>query len=85
MEDCIIRYVIRRVKENDYYTGLKTMGSISKIFSDFSKAKIFKNVAGAKVACRDLYLHFDRAELEIVEVETKVTDNKIQYQYEQYL
>lgn len=81
MEDCIIRYVIRRTKENDYYTGHNTFGLISNIFSDFSKAKIFKNAAGAKVACGDLYNHCHQPELEIVEIETKTTNNKIQYQY----
>lgn len=73
----IIRYVVRQ--DNLYYNGDNTWSSPKVFMTDFSKAKIFKNAAGAKVACGFL---FDRGlrNLEIVEIETKPTDNVIQYE-----
>lgn len=83
MEEIKNRYVIRRVKEKDYYNGSDTFYHSS--FGDFKKAKIFKNIAGAKVACLSLCLHAERCvypinlELEIVEVVTSTTDKIIKY------
>lgn len=76
--DTIKRYVIRRVKEQDYYAGNNTWSSR---FEGFDKAKVFKNIAGAKVSCLHIYQN-KRYELEIVEIETKTTNNIIQYKYE---
>jgi hypothetical protein len=76
----IKRFVIRNSDDGKYYTGEKTFG-------EFNKAKVFKNVGGAKVACNELVLHkwwytHDKdfkLNLEIVEVITIVTDNVIKY------
>jgi len=76
--DTIKRYVIRRVKEQDYYAGNNTWSSP---FEDFDKAKVFKNLVGAKVSCLNIYEH-RKYELEIVEIETRVTDKIIKYKYE---
>ena len=83
MEEIKNRYVIRRVKEKDYYNGTSTFCLDS--FSEFKKAKIFKNIAGAKVACLDLCNHAKHGvnpinlELEIVEIVTSTTDKIIKY------
>lgn len=74
----IKRYVVRQ--DNRYYNGDNTWTSPTTFMSEFSKAKIFKNVAGAKVACGFLYNRGLR-NIEIVEIETKPTDNVIQYNY----
>ena len=76
------RYVIRRKNEKDYYNGTSTWGSASLNFSEFKKAKVFKNVGGAKVCCMNLWL-YQHCELEIVEIVTATTDNVIDYKYEQ--
>ena len=73
------RYVIR-IKDTDrFYIGGKTYSSIDSIFGELDKAKIFKNLAGAKVACYSLYTR--DINLEIVGVELQVTDNIIDYTY----
>jgi hypothetical protein len=83
MEEIKNRYVIRRVKEKDYYNGSDTFYYSS--FGDFKRAKIFKNIAGAKVACLSLCFHAEHRvnqinlELEIVEVVTSTTDKIIKY------
>lgn len=63
------RYVIKRTPENDYYPGGKE--SPHKWVS-FDRAKVFKNLAGAKVAYNWIMEHsriYDYAiELNIVEV-----------------
>lgn len=76
------RYVIRRKNERDYYNGTHTWGSVFLIFSEFKKAKVFKNIGGAKVSCMDLWRH-QHCELEIIEIVTTTTDNVIDYKYEQ--
>ena len=48
------RYVIGRKEEKEYYNGYSAYVGSGLIFGEFSKAKVFKNVGGAKVACGDL-------------------------------
>lgn len=74
------RYVIRISGTDMYYTGHNTFGLESNIFSEFSKSKVFKNVGGTKVACGDLTIHTSQKNLEIVEIETIITDNVIKYE-----
>lgn len=80
------RFVIRNSDDGKYYNGKKTFGT--DIFGELNKAKVFKNVGGAKVACNDLVLHRRwyrthdedfKLNLEIVEIMTIVTDNVIKY------
>lgn len=78
MNETVIRYVIRS-KGYGYYNGKNTYNSPIFILDEFSKAKVFKNIAGAKVACLKLWEHGIK-ELEIVEIETKQTDNVIKYE-----
>ena len=73
-----MRYIIRS-KEFGYYNGKNTYDAKAFIFSEFSKAKVFKNITGAKVACLELLEHGVK-DLEIVEIETKLTDNIIKYE-----
>ena len=74
------RYVIRRKNEKDYYNGHNTYGGDWIVFGEFNKAKVFKNIGGAKVACGDLWLH-QHKELEIVEIVTTTTDNVVEYKF----
>ena len=78
MNETVKRYVIRS-KGRGYYTGKNAYSTPISIFDEFSKAKIYKNIAGAKVACLELYSYGNRG-LEIVEIETKTTDNVIKYE-----
>lgn len=78
MSDSSIRYVIRS-KGFGYYNGKNTYNDTMFVLEGFSKAKVFKNVAGAKVACLNLLEHGIK-DLEIVEIETKPTDNVIKYE-----
>lgn len=77
------RFVIRRIEEKDFYSGVSTWGAETNIFVPLERAKIFKNIAGAKVACGDLKQHFRRFDnkridcFEIVEVVLNITDNII--------
>ena len=73
------RYVIRR-EDGNYYNGKDSFG-YSPIFEGFNKAKVFKNVSGAKVACGHIYLHMkDKLSLEIVEIITIPTEYVIKYE-----
>lgn len=74
----IKRYVVRQ--DNLYYNGNNTWTSPTLFMDDFSKAKIFKNIVGAKTACGFLY-NRGLINLEIVEIETKPTDNVIHFEY----
>ena len=78
MNETVKRYVVRS-KGYGYYNGKNTYKSPILILDEFSKAKIYKNLTGAKVACLELYSHGIK-ELEIVEIETKTTDNVIKYE-----
>lgn len=78
MSESISRYVIRS-NGFGYYNGKNTYSTKIFILGEFSKAKVFKNVAGAKVACLKLWEHGIK-DLEIVEIETKPTDNIIKYE-----
>ena len=80
------RYVIRNSYDGKFYNGKNTFKP--GIFDELEKAKVYKNAAGAKVACLDLVQHrcFYEAHdkdfelhLEIVEIKTIVTDNVIKY------
>ena len=80
------RYVIRNSYDGKFYNGKKTFGI--DIFGELDKAKVFKNVVGAKVACMGLVQHkcwhvtYDKdfkLHLEIVEIKRVVTDNVIKY------
>lgn len=80
--DSVTRYVIRRVDNGDYYNGKDTFYHNS--FDIFSKAKVFNNICGAKVACLHLsergirYIN-ECPRLEIVEVHVSTTNNIITY------
>lgn len=78
MNETVKRYVIRS-NGYGYYNGKNAYSSPILILDEFSKSKIYKNIAGAKVACLELYSHGIK-ELEIVEIETKPTDNVIKYE-----
>lgn len=80
------RFVIRR-EDGLYYNGNQTFRSGN--FDKFEKAKVFKNVSGAKNACLNLELHHKwwvknqgekPHEYEIVEIITMITDNVIKYE-----
>ena len=81
------RYVVRRKKYKDYYTGNQTFNTMGESFGKFEKAKVFKNVAGAKNACMNLELHMrNRGErilddFEIVEILTVISGNIIDYEH----
>lgn len=73
MSDLSIKYVIRHSPL--YYNG----HNFEYPFDTFSKAKVFKTVAGAKSACMRLW-KYGFKDIEIVEVETKSTENIIKYE-----
>lgn len=50
-----IRFLIRRVRDGLYYNGKETFGYMN--FEAFDKAKVFKNIAGAKMARNELIRH----------------------------
>lgn len=81
------RFVIRRTSDGLYYNGNQTFNYNN--FDGFEKAKVFKNIAGAKNACLNLDLHQrwyvenkkqKPIEYEIVEIVTMITDNVIKYE-----
>ena len=78
MNETVKRYVVRS-KGYGYYNGKNAYSSPILILDEFSKAKIYKNLTGAKVACLELLSHGIN-ELEIVEIDTKITDNVIIYE-----
>ena len=78
MNETVKRYVVR-AKGYGYYNGKNAYSSPIHILDEFSKAKIYKNLTGAKVACLELLSHGIK-ELEIVEIDTKTTDNVIKYE-----
>lgn len=78
MNETVKRYVVR-AKGYGYYNGKNAYSSPILILDEFSKAKIYKNLTGAKVACLELLSHGIK-ELEIVEIDTKITDNVIIYE-----
>ena len=78
MNETVKRYVVR-AKGYGYYNGKNTYKSPILILDEFSNAKIYKNLTGAKVACLELLSHGIK-ELEIVEIDTKITDNVIIYE-----
>lgn len=86
--DEVRRFVIRRVGDGLYYNGNQTFSSGNN-FQTFEKAKIFKNIGGAKSACLNLEMHQSwyvkqglekPSDYEIVEIVTKVTDNITKYE-----
>lgn len=85
--DEVRRFVIRRVGDGLYYNGNQTFSYNN--FQTFEKAKIFKNIGGAKNACLNLEMHKSwyvkqgiekPDDYEIVEIVTKVTDNITKYE-----
>jgi len=79
------RYIIRKVDSQHmytYYTGGAGQHSCQAFDENINVAKIFKNVAGAKVACGDIYCTHHFHELEIIEVALFVTSTEpIKYEH----
>lgn len=78
------RYVIRKTDSDGYayYTGGAGQRSHPAFDKDINVAKIFKKVAGAKVACGDIYVTHHFHELEIIEVALFETPTEpIKYEY----